>query len=71
MKKRIFSIILIVILLGLYGTTLVVACFTDKSTGGLFMACLFASVVVPILLYAYQLIYKVLASHNKNDIEEK
>ena len=60
MKKRIFSLVLVVVLLALYLTTFVIACFTDKDSGGLFMACLFTTVMFPILLYGYQLILKVL-----------
>lgn len=67
MKKRIFSLVLVVFLLGLYITTFVVALFTDKNSGGLFMASLFATVMFPILLYGYQLIFKAL---QKNDDEE-
>lgn len=63
--KRIFSLVLVVFLLALYVTTFIVACFTNKETGGLFFACLFSTVMIPILLYAYQLIYKVLQKRNE------
>lgn len=67
MKKRIFSLVLVVVLLALYLTTFVVACFTDKDSGGLFMACLFTTVMFPILLYGYQLILKVLQNHRDEE----
>ena len=63
--KRIFSLVLVVFLLALYITTFVVACFTTKETGGLYFACLFSTVMIPILLYAYQLIFKVLQKRNE------
>lgn len=68
MKKRIFSLVLVVLLLGLYAATFIVACFTTKETGGLFMASLFATVMFPILLYGYQLILK--AIQGKQDSKE-
>lgn len=69
MKKRIFSLVLVILLLGLYITTFVIACFTDKNSGGLFMASLFATVVFPILLYGYQLILKSLSDRDKKESE--
>ncbi|SES64708.1 hypothetical protein [[Clostridium] polysaccharolyticum] len=67
MKKRIFSLVLVLLLLALYIATLIVACFTDKKSGGLFMGCLFATVAFPFLLYGYQLILK---SRNNNQDEQ-
>lgn len=71
MKKRIFSLVLVVVLLALYLTTFVIACFTDKDSGGLFMACLFTTVMFPILLYGYQLILKVLQNHRDEENKKK
>lgn len=71
MKKRIFSLVLVVVLLALYLTTFIVACFTDKDSGGLFMACLFTTVMFPILLYGYQLILKTLQNHRDEEKENK
>ena len=71
MKKRTFSLVLVVVLLALYLTTFVVACFTDKDSGGLFMACLFTTVMFPILLYGYQLILKVLQNHRDEENKKK
>lgn len=63
--KRIFCLVLVLFLLALYITTFIVACFTTKETGGLFFACLFSTVMIPVLLYAYQIIYKVLQKNNE------
>lgn len=72
MKKRIFSLVFVIFLLGLYITTFVIACFTTKESGGFFMASLFATVMFPFLLYGYQLILKLLknrddSSHKESD----
>lgn len=67
MKKRIFCLVIVALLLALYVTTFIVAMFTTKETGGLFMACLFSTVALPILLYGYQLILKVLQNKKEED----
>lgn len=70
MKKRIFCLVIVALLLALYVTIFVVAMFTTKETGGLFMACLFSTVALPILLYGYQLILKVLQNKNEEDTDK-
>ena len=70
MKKRIFCLVLVALLLGLYLTTFIVAIFTTKETGGLFMACLFSTVAVPVLLYGYHIILKVL-QNDKDEANKK
>lgn len=56
--KRLLAVIGIVILAGMYVLTLVLS-FTDHSkSGGMLMASLYATVLVPILLYAFMLVYK-------------
>ena len=70
MKKRIFCLVIVALLLALYVTTFIVAMFTTKETGGLFMACLFITVALPILLYGYQLILKVL-QNKKEEANDK
>ncbi|SFR81400.1 hypothetical protein [Anaeromicropila populeti] len=62
--KRILSLLAVLFLLSLYITTLIVAIFTTKETGGLFFACIFATISFPVLIYAYQLIYRVLKNEN-------
>ena len=71
MKKRIFSLVLVFMLLGLYIATFVIACFTDKNSGGLFMASLFATVMFPIILYGYQLVMKSRQDHLDDELKDK
>lgn len=61
--KRILSMICAIGLFGLYLVTLISAFFTTPATAGLFKACIFATVAVPVFLYACLLIYRIL----KND----
>lgn len=65
--KRIVALVGVILLLGLYGATLVSACLVTPATRDLFMTSLVATVMIPILLYVLQLIYKWLG----NRTEEK
>ena len=60
MIKRIFSIILAAILIGMYVMTLVFGLMQSPRTTGLLMASIAATIIVPIMLYAYQRIYALL-----------
>lgn len=64
--KRIIAIIGIAILILLYIVTLISAIFTTPATPELFKACVYATVIVPILFYAYLLIYKVLKQRSED-----
>lgn len=64
--KRIVALICVVILVGIYLVTLLSAIFTSPATASLFKASLFCTVAVPVLLYGYMLIYKVLKRHNQD-----
>lgn len=63
--KRILAIVTIIILVGLYITTLVAA-ITGAGTGNtLFMASLMASVILPVLLFAVFHTYDWLKAHGE------
>ncbi|MBQ6094621.1 MAG: hypothetical protein IJL09_04415 [Lachnospiraceae bacterium] len=64
--KRIAAILGIVLLFGLYIVTLIVAIVDRGSSGKLFMACLIATVAVPLLLWIYIWMYGVMT--NKHTI---
>lgn len=64
--KRIAAILGIVLLFGLYVVTLIVAIVDRGSSGKLFMACLIATVAVPLLLWIYIWMYGVMT--NKHTI---
>ena len=59
--KRIAAIIGIILLLGLYVTTLFVAIFDRSSSGQWFMLCLIGTVTIPLLIWIYTWMYGVLA----------
>lgn len=58
--KRIAAIIGIVLLGALYLVTLCLAIFGNEHTNSWFMACICATVVVPILIWVYQWLYNLL-----------
>ena len=67
--KRILAIIGVILLIDLYGSTLLFA-FTDRTkTIGYLNASVACTILVPVLLYAYTMIYK-LTRKNDPDTEE-
>jgi Ca2+/H+ antiporter len=71
MKKiqRILAIIGVIILLAMYGSTMIFALSGSEASDGLFKASIACTIIVPVLLYAYTLIYKYLK--HRNDIPEE
>ncbi len=55
--KRICAILVIIFLVMIYVMTLVVAIVWPGNGGKLFAMCLFATVIVPIVAYAYIWVY--------------
>ncbi len=64
--QRILAMIGVVFLVAIYVVTLISAIFTTPATKGLFMACIFSTVAIPVMLYGYILIYRALKSKNKD-----
>lgn len=60
MKKarQIAAIIGIVLLVGMYVATLITALFASEYAHGMFMASLFSSLVVPVMIYMFMQFYK-------------
>ncbi len=57
--KRILAILGIVFLLSLYVITFFAAITSSKGSDTLFVVSAWATVIIPIMIYAYMLIYKV------------
>ena len=58
--KQIMAVTAIVIILGLYLTTLVLAILGNSVSHSLFMASLYATVIVPAMLYIFFCLAKLL-----------
>lgn len=56
--KRIVALLGVMVLAGMYIATLVCAFLATPATRDMFMASVVATVMIPILLYVVQLIYK-------------
>lgn len=64
--KQVLAIIGLVIIAGLYITTLVLALVGNENTKGLFMASILCTILVPVLMYIFSWVYKLV----KGDAEE-
>lgn len=61
--KQILAILGCILLVGLYVSTLVFALIGSEDTMNLFRASVYATVVVPVLIWAYSFIYRLLKNH--------
>ena len=67
--KRLLAVIGIVLLAGMYILTFVLALTDHSKSGGMLMASLYATVIIPVLLYAFLLVYKW--SRHEDDVISK
>lgn len=65
--KRLFAIIAVVLLVALYASTIIFALCDDPNAAYLFRASIFCTVVIPVMLYAYMLVYRIFSSKNNHD----
>lgn len=64
--KKIACIIGVIILVGLYLLSLISAIFYKEGFQNIFMAAIYSTFVVPVVLYAMMLIYRVLNKNNED-----
>lgn len=69
--KRILALLGAVFLISLYLITLFSALFAKENVMQLLMASIYATVVIPVLFWAYFLIYKLLKKKNGDDKEDE
>ncbi len=69
--KRILAIIGIVLLASLYVITIVLALTDDPNTMNAFRASIYCTVLVPVLIWAYAFIYRLLKNDNNEKNEKK
>ena len=68
--KQILAIIGIVVLVGLYVSTIVCALSSSDNFMNLLLASVYATVIIPVLIWAYSFIYKLLKK-DRDDDEKK
>lgn len=69
--KRIGALIVVVLLLSLYGITLYAGLTASPNSKGLLMASLYTTIMVPLLLYAYILVYKLLKKRGEEEAKKR
>lgn len=69
--KRILAMIGVILLIGLYAATLILALIGGEQTLELLKTAIFASVVVPVLLWAYSFIYRLLERYYSKKDEKR
>lgn len=67
MIKRVFSLIIAILLISMYVLTLVFGLMQNPVTTKLLVASVSATILVPVVLYAYQRIYSIV----KGDPDDK
>ena len=65
--KQILAILGVVLLLGLYVITLIMAITDNTSTLSMLEASVVATILIPILLWAYSFIYRLLKKYYGSD----
>ena len=68
--KQIAALLCVIILVGMYLLTLIVACLDFPGAGNWFAACLFATIGLPILLWVYLWLYKLMKDKRAMDLEQ-
>lgn len=58
--KQITALIGVIVLLGLYVSTIVLACIGSDTAMRLLRAAIYATIVLPVLLWAYSFIFRLL-----------
>lgn len=65
--KQILAILGVVLLLGLYVVTLIMAITDNTSTMSMLEASVVATILIPILMWAYSFIYRLLKKYYGSD----
>lgn len=63
--KRILALIGVILLLAMYGSTMVFAFLKDPRAGDFLMASIYCTIAVPVLLYAMTLVTRRLKDKNQ------
>ncbi len=71
MFKRIFSVIVAVLLISLYILTLIFGLMQNPATTKLLMASIGATMIIPITLFVYQRLYKLVSGTDEEDAKKK
>lgn len=62
--KQILALVGVVLLIGLYISTLFCAFSDSENFMNMLLASIYATVIIPVLLWAYSFIYKLITKHD-------
>lgn len=65
--KRILALLGAILLAGLYVSTIVCALMANENFMRLLMTSIYASVIIPVLIWAYSFIYKLLHPRERDE----
>lgn len=68
---RILALVGVILLVALYGSTLIFALISSPHAFNLLMTSIVLTILVPVLIYTYQLIYRLLNKKADNKGEDK
>ena len=69
--KQIFALIGAVLLVCMYAATLIFALIDSPAASGLFKATVAATILIPVLLYAFIMITRLLKDHNDDSKDDR
>lgn len=68
--KRILALIGAILLIGMYACTLIFALSGSENATSLLMASIACTIIVPVFIYAYMLVYRVLKGRGYDDEDD-
>lgn len=68
--KQILALIGVVILIGLYVSTLICALSSSENFMNMLMASIYATVIIPVLIWAYTFIYRLVRKDSDDEKED-
>ena len=68
--KQILAMIGVIVLVGLYVATIVCAVSASENFMNMLVASIYASVVIPVLIWAYSFIYKLIKKNSEDKKDE-
>ena len=69
--KRIIALAGVILLVGMYVLTLISGIMATPYTQSLFKGYIAATIIIPVFLYAYKLVYEVILNKDKDDDKDE
>jgi len=65
--KQVSAILVCIFLLSLYLFTLILAIIGNPGSKNLFLTSIYATVIIPVLIWIYTFVYKLMKDHRKDN----